>query len=369
MKLGALLLLMMATFVQAQSDFTKVTKKPFGKMPDGTPVEIYTLKSGKIEARIMTYGGILQALQAPGRNGRDADIVLGFDSLDQYVKTENSAYFGAIIGRFANRIAHAKFTLDGKTYTLPVNDGPNSLHGGLKGFDKVVWKAKEIKDGVELTHVSKDGDQGYPGTLRVAVRYTLQGNELRIEYAAATDKDTVLNLTNHSYFNLAGQGTGTILPEELKINASYYTPTDATQIPTGEIAPVADTPFDFRKLTVIGARIGENNQQLHFARGYDDNWALDNQNGKLAEAAEVYDPATGRVLTVFTTESGIQFYTGNFLDGTLTGKGGHVYKKHYGLTLETQHYPDSPNHSNFPTTELKPGQRFHSITVLRFSTR
>jgi len=369
MKFAIVLLAFMAITVQAQSELTKVTKQPFGKMPNGTPVELYTLKSGQVEVRIMTYGGIVQSLKAPDRNGKDADIVLGFDSLDQYVKTGNPAYFGAIIGRFANRIAHGKFTLDGKVYTLPKNDGDNSLHGGLKGFDKVVWNAKEVKDGIELTHVSKDGDQGYPGTLSVVVRYTLQGNELRIDYSATTDKDTVLNLTNHSYFNLAGQGNGNILPEEVKIDASRYTPIDASMIPTGELAPVAGTPFDFRKLTVIGARINESNEQLHFAKGYDDNWVLDGHNGKLATAAEVYDRTTGRVLTVLTTEPGIQFYTGNFLDGTLTGKDGRVYKKHYGLTLETQHYPDSPNHPNFPSTELKPGQRFHEVTVLRFSTR
>jgi len=369
MKLAVILLAFMTITIQAQSELTKVTRQPFGKTPNGTPVELYTLKSGKIEARIMTYGGVLQSLQVPDRHGKEADVVLGFDSLSQYVKTGNPAYFGATIGRFANRIAHGKFTLDGKTYTLPVNNGVNSLHGGVKGFDKVVWNAKEIKNGIELTHISKDGDQGYPGTLSVTVRYTLQGNELLIDYSATTDKDTILNLTNHSYFNLAGQGNGTILPEELKINASHYTPTDATQIPTGEIAPVAGTPFDFRKLTEIGARINENNEQLHFAKGYDDNWVLDSQNGKMAEAAEVYDRTTGRVLTVYTTEPGLQFYTGNYLDGTLTGKDGKVYKKHYGLTLETQHYPDAPNHPNFPTTELKPGQHFHSTTVLRFSTR
>jgi aldose 1-epimerase len=251
---------------------------------------------------------------------------------------------------------------------VPTNDGPNSLHGGTVGFDKVVWKAKEIPDGIELTHVSPDGDMGYPGQLTATVRYTLKGNTLRIEYSATTNKNTVINLTNHSYWNLHGQGNGTILDHQLKINASHYTPVDPTLIPTGQIAPVDGTPFDFRKMTTIGSRIDQKDEQLIRAKGYDDNWVLDN-GGKFAEAAELYDPSSGRVLQVWTDQPGIQFYTGNFLDGTIKGKGGHVYQHRSGMCLETQHFPDSPNHSNFPSAELKAGQTFHTVTEFRFSTR
>jgi aldose 1-epimerase len=346
---------------------TVVTKASFGKMTDGTPVDIYTLQDGTVEARIMTYGGILVSLKVPDRNGKKDDVILGYGSLDKYVA--NSPYFGAIVGRYANRIAHGQFELDGKVYSLPKNDGDNTLHGGTRGFDKVVWNAKPIENGIELTYLSKDGDQGFPGNLNITVRYTLVGSTLRIDYSATTDKDTVVNLTNHAYFNLAGEGQGDILGEELKINASRYTPIDATLIPTGELKSVEGTPFDFRKLTPVGARIGDDNEQLRNAKGYDHNWILDIPAGKLGEAAEVYEPTTGRVMEVLTTEPGIQFYTGNFLDGTLTGKSGRVYGKRSALTLETQHYPDSPNHANFPTTELKPGQTFHEVTEFRFSTK
>ncbi|HET9742559.1 MAG TPA: aldose epimerase family protein [Terriglobales bacterium] len=344
-----------------------VTKRAFGTTSDGTSVEIYTLKSPKIEAQIMTYGGIVVSLKTPDRNGKEADIVLGFDSLDQYEK-ENTPYFGAIIGRYANRIAHGEFKLDGKTYHVPKNDGDNALHGGTKGFNKAVWKAREIKNGIELTHVSPDGDQGFPGTLTAIVRYTLVSNTLRIDYSATTDKDTVVNLTNHSYFNLKGQGNGDILEHVMKINAADFTPVNPQLIPTGEIKSVAGTPFDFRKPTPIGARINDDNEQLKLAHGYDDNWVLSNK-GKFVEAAEVYEPTTGRVLQVFTDQPGIQFYTGNFLDGTLTGKDGKVYQRRSAFALETQHYPDSPNHPDFPSTELKPGQRYRTITEFRFSTR
>jgi aldose 1-epimerase len=347
---------------------TQVTKHPFGKTTDGTPVEIYTLKDGTVEARIMTYGGIIQSLKIPDRKGNIADVVLGFDSLSGYEKNPGP-YFGALIGRYANRIAHGEFKLDGHTYTLPKNDGDNTLHGGTRGFDKVVWKAKEIPDGIELTHVSKNGDQGFPGTLTAVVKYTLAGNILHIDYSATTDKDTVVNLTNHSYWNLSGQGNGTILHDEVKIDASHFTPVNTNLIPTGVLEPVAGTPFDFRKLTVIGSRINENNEQLRNARGYDDNWVLDKPAGKLGEAAEVYDPTSGRVLTVWTTQPGIQFYTGNFLDGTIKGKDKKVYVHRAALALETQHYPDSPNQPKFPTTELKPGQRYHEVTEFRFSTK
>jgi len=346
---------------------TNVTKQPFGKVADGTPVEIYTLADGTIEARIITYGGIIQSLKVPDRNGNAQDVVLGFDSVDGYVSNPGP-FFGALIGRYANRIAHGQFQLDGHTYTLPKNDGDNTLHGG-RGFDKNVWKAREVENGVELTYVSNDGDQGFPGTLTAVVKYTLAGNALHIDYSATTDKDTVVNLTNHSYFNLSGQGNGDILNEELKINASRFTPVNPNLIPTGVLAPVAGTPFDFRKLIVIGARINQNDEQLKNAKGYDDNWVLDKTAGQMTEAAEVYDPSSGRVLSVWTTQPGIQFYSGNFLDGSIKGKDGRVYGHRAALCLETQHYPDSPNQTSFPTTELKPGQRYHQVTEFRFSTR
>lgn len=358
------ILILCATHMQAK---TKVTKAPFGKMADGTPVDIYTLAGDTIEARIMTYGGTIVSLKTPDRSGHVADIVLGFDSLDGYLGAE--PFFGALIGRYGNRIAKGHFTLDGKTYTLPINDGPNTLHGGTKGFDKVVWQGKAIDNGVEFTYLSKDGEMGFPGNLKATVRYTLLGNDLHIDYSATTDKDTVLNLTNHSYFNLSGQGNGDILKQVMQISASHYTPVDSTLIPTGKIAPVAGTPFDFLTPHVIGERIDQDNEQLKFARGYDDNWVLDNKTGKIAEAAKAYDPASGRTLEVLTTQPGVQFYTGNFLDGTITGKAGKVYRHRYAFCLETQHFPDSPNHPNFPTTELKPGQVYHAVTIFRFGTQ
>ena len=348
----------------------QVTKHSFGKTADGTPVDIYTLKSGAIEARVITYGGIVQSLKVPDKNGKSADVVLGFESLDGYTAgpKPNPAFFGAIIGRYANRIANAQFTLDGKTHHTPVNDGPNTLHSGPNGFDKKVWKAKEIPHGIELTLVSPDGDAGFPGTLTAVVRYTLVGKDLKIEYSATTDKDTVVNLTNHSYFNLAGQGNGDILQNQVKINASRYTPVDENLIPTGELASVEATPFDFRKATAVGTRINDDNDQLKKGHGYDHNWVLDSR-GKLSEAAEVYESTSGRVLTVLTDQPGIQFYTGNFLDGSITGKDGKVYGRRAALCLETQHFPDSPNHPKFPSTELKPGQKYHTVTVFRFSAR
>ena len=364
-KLAAVLILGMLTFsLEAK---TKVTKQPFGKLADGTPVDIYTLGDATVEARIITYGGILQSLRVPDRSGKSQDVVLGFDSVDGYVANPGP-FFGALIGRYANRIAHGQFKLDGQLYTLPKNDGDNTLHGGTRGFDKVVWKAKPIENGVQLTHVSSDGDQGFSGTLTAVVEYTLVGNTLRIDYSATTDKDTVVNLTNHSYFNLSGQGNGDILGDELKINASHFTPVNTNLIPTG-IEPVGGTPFDFRKLTAIGLRINEDNEQLRNAKGYDHNWVLDKPMGQLAEAAEVYGPTSGRVLSVWTTQPGIQFYTGNFLDGSIKGKEGKVYIHRAALCLETQHFPDSPNQPDFPTTELKPGQRYHQVTEFKFSTR
>jgi aldose 1-epimerase len=370
----------------------QVSKQPFGKTPDGALVDVYTLKSGEIEARVITYGGILQSLKVPDKSGKSADVVLGFDSIDGYTggPKPNPAFFGAIIGRYANRIADGKFTLDGKTYSTPQNDGTNTLHSGPNGFDKAVWKAKEIPHGVELTHVSADGDAGFPGTLTAVVRYTLVGKDLKIDYSATTDKDTVLNLTNHSYFNLAGQGNGDILRNQVKINASRYTPVNDKLIPTGELASVAGTPFDFRKPTAVGARINDDNDQLKKGHGYDHNFVLESA-GEISEfaevaetgshqvshvvvvtptlAAEVYEPTSGRVLDVLTDQPGVQFYTGNFLDGTVKGKGDIAYPQRGALCLETQHFPDSPNHPKFPTTELKPGQKYHTVTVFRFSVR
>lgn len=349
---------------------TKVTSQSFGKMPDGTPVEIYTLSEGAFEARISSYGGVLVSFKAPDRNGKIGDVVLGFDDLDGYVANFNgpsNAFFGAVIGRYANRIAQGSFMLDGNKYSLPKNNGENTLHGGPHGFNNVVWKAKPVENGLELTYLSKDGEEGFPGNLTAVVRYTLVKGDLRIDYSATTDKDTVVNLTNHSYFNLAGEGN--ILKNELTLHASRFTPVDAGLIPTGELKSVAGTPFDFRKAMAVGARIDADDEQLHLGHGYDHNWVLDSGGGKLTEAAEVYEPSSGRVLKVLTDQPGIQFYTGNFLDGSVKGKGGKAYELRSALCLETQHFPDSPNHPAFPTTELKPGERYHTITVYSFSAR
>jgi len=349
---------------------TTVTSQPFGKMPDGTPVEIYSLTDGPYEARIATYGGILVSLKVPDRSGNAADVVLGFDDVEGYVANFNGssdAFFGAIIGRYANRIAHGTFSLDGNKYSLPLNDGQNSLHGGPHGFNNVVWKAKPIANGIELSYLSKDGEAGYPGNLSAVVRYTLVKGDLRIEYSATTDKDTVVNLTNHSYFNLSGHGD--ILNHQLTLHASRFTPVDSGLIPTGELKPVESTPFDFRRATAVGARINADDEQLHRGHGYDHNWVLDGGGGKLSEAAELYDPSSGRVLKVLTDQPGIQFYSGNFLNGSIKGKRGKADELHAALCLETQHFPDSPNHPDFPTTELKPGERYHTVTVFSFSTR
>jgi len=365
-----LFLMMAAATMEAK---TNVTKQPFGKMPDGSAVDVYTLSEGPVEAKIITFGGIVESLKVPDKAGKSDDVVLGFDSLDDYVKISNAPegnpFFGAIIGRYANRIAKGKFTLDGKEYSVPINNPPNSLHGGPHGFNNVVWKGKEIPHGVELTYLSKDGEAGYPGNLTATVRYTLEHSALRVDYSATTDKDTVVNLTNHSYFNLAGQGHGDILNNMLTLHASLFTPVDSTLIPTGELRSVVNTPFDFTKSTRVGDRIDADDEQIRFGKGYDHNWVLDSSSGKLIDAAEVYEPTTGRVLRVSTTQPGMQFYTGNFLDGTLKGKGGATYVRRGALCLETQHFPDSPNHPKFPSTELKPGQRYHTVTVFSFSTR
>ncbi len=364
--LGGAIALLLALTCRIEAK-TTVTKKPFGKTADGTPVDLYTLKSGKLEATITNYGGRVVTLLVPDRTGKIADIVLGFDTLDGYLK--DNPYFGAVVGRYGNRIAHGQFQLDGHSFQVPKNDGPNSLHGGLKGFDKRVWDAKIEGGSLVLHYLSKDGEEGYPGNLSVTVKYTLGENELRLDYEASTDKDTVLNVTNHSYFNLAGQGEGDILKHELTIAADRFTPVDQTLIPTGELRKVEGTPFDFRTPHVIGGRIDQDNEQLKFGKGYDHNWVLNSSGGSLALAAKAHEPTTGRVMEVLTTQPGLQFYTGNFLDGSITGKGGKVYKRRYAFCMETQHFPDSPNHPAFPTTELKPGQHFHATTVFRFSAQ
>ncbi len=349
-----------------------IKKEAFGTTRDGKPVDLYTLTNQHgMEVRAMTYGGIITSLRVPDKNGQIDDIVLGYETLDGYLK--KSPYFGAIIGRYGNRIAHGKFTLDGVDYKLATNDGPNSLHGGIKGFDKVGWQAESFQHqdgvGVVFRYTSPDGEEGYPGNLKTTVTYTLtDGDELIFEYHATTDKATPLNLTNHTYFNLAGDGKRDILGHELMLNADQFTPVDKTLIPTGEIASVKGTPLDFTKLTAIGARINQQDEQLILGRGYDHNFVLNRKGEGLSLAARVYEPTTGRVMEVLTTQPGVQFYTGNFLDGTITGKQGHVYRQRYGLCLETQHYPDSPNQPDFPSTILRPGRTYHSRTVYRFST-
>lgn len=351
---------------------TIITKRDGGKLPNGASVEIYTLKDEKIEVQITTYGGEVMSVKVPDKQGKVEDVVLGFDTPSGYYENSNSkgaAFFGPIVGRYANRIAHAKFTLDGKEYTLTKNNGDNTLHGGPNGFHNHVWNAKEIADGVELTYLSKDGEEGYPGNLSVTVRYLVSGGDLKIDYSATTDKPTVLNLTNHSYFNLSGQGNGTILAEQLKLKASRFTPVDSGLIPTGELKAVAGTPFDFLKAHAVSERINAEDDQIRLGHGYDHNFVIDGGGKDLKEAAEVYDPASGRVLQVLTTEPGVQFYTANFLDGSIKGKGGVAYPKNAALCLETQHYPDSPNHPDFPTTVLRPGSTFHSTTIYRFSAR
>ena len=348
----------------------KIERHRFGTTPGGKAVDLYTLTNSHcMTAKIITYGGIIQSLSVPDRHGNVRNVVLGFNNLRDYVEN-NSPYFGAIIGRYANRIARGRFTLDGVTYQLPINNPPNTLHGGPRGFHTKVWRAEEVVDsdsvGLQLRYTSPDGEQGFPGRLAVQVTYTLtQRNALRIHFRARTDEPTIVNLTNHSYFNLEGEGTGTIYDHRLRLNASHYTPVDETLIPTGRIAPVAGTPFDFREPMAVGDRIRDSHPQILIGRGYDHNFVL---NGRgLRPAAWLKDPNSGRVLHIATTEPGIQFYSGNFLDGTLVGTSGHVYRQSDGLALETQHFPDSPNHPNFPSTVLRPGERFNSTTIFRFS--
>src|SRR5580704_4342971 len=345
---------------------TKIVSGDFGKTREGAAVRIYALtnKSG-VEATSTNYGGRVVSLKMPDKTGAMGDVVLGFDSLEGYLN--ENPYFGALIGRYGNRIGHAQFTLDGVLYKVPKNDGDNSLHGGTRGFDKVVWTPRELPDGgLELTYLSKDGEAGYPGNCKVTVVYHLtDANELKIEYAASTDKDTVVNLTNHSYFNLSGGGD--ILGHMLTLTADRYTPVDSGLIPTGELKAVAGTPFDFRKSTAIGARIGQDDEQLQRGKGYDHNWVLNRGDAGLALAVRVKEPESGRVLEVLTTEPGVQFYTANNLDGSIKGKGGKVYGLRSALALETQHFPDSPNKPGFPSTVLKPGERFQSTTIYRLS--
>ena len=350
-----------------------IKKEDFGNMPDGTSVELYTLSNSKgMRVKIITYGGIVTSIEVPDAAGKAGDVVLGYDNLDDYVK--NNPYFGCIVGRYGNRIGAGKFTLDGVEYKLATNNGPNHLHGGLKGFDKVVWKAEEFKNadgvGVKLTYTSKDMEEGYPGNLDILVTYTLtEKNELKIYYEATTDKATPVNMTNHSYFNLAGQGNGDILGHELMINADKCTPVDEGLIPTGELMPVKGTVMDFTKPIAVGARINSDYEQIKFGGGYDHNWVLNKKGDELSLAAKVIEPTTGRIMEVYTTEPAIQFYAGNFLDGTITGKEGKVYKHRYAFCLETQHYPDSPNKPEFPSTILNPGDKYETTTIYKFSTK
>jgi aldose 1-epimerase len=333
---------------------------------------LFTLTNANgVEVDAMNYGGIIVSIRVPDRKGQIADIVLGHETLDGYIP--NPPYIGAVVGRYANRIANGTFTLDGKTYTLPKNDGPNTLHGGVdKTFNKVVWEGEALKGktGVAFTYLSKDGDDGFPGNMKVKVTYTLtDNNELVIDYEATTDKATPVNLSQHSYFNLAGEGTGDILNHEIMINADRIAPVDKTLIPTGELRPVKGTPLDFTTSTRIGARIDDSYDQIVLGHGYDHNWVINRKGTGLTLAARVYEPTSGRVMEVSTTQPGVQFYSGNFLDGTVTGKHGHVYKRRFGLCLETQHFPDSPNHPDFPSTILRPGETFKSETVFKFSTK
>jgi aldose 1-epimerase len=368
--------LSLAGSLRSQGMRGNIRKQSFGKTAGGEQIDLYSLTNKKgMEVSITNYGATVVTLRVPDRAGKAADVVLGFDTLEGY--ENGKAYFGATVGRYGNRIGGGQFSIDGKTYTLPKNDGNNTLHGGIVGFNKKVWKAREIasKDGesLELSYSSADGEEGFPGNLSAKVVFTLpaERNELKIDYTATTDKDTVLNLTNHSYFNLAGKGNGDILDHVLTLHAKQFTPVDKTLIPTGELRDVAGTPLDFTSATAIGKRINESDEQLVFGKGYDHNWVLGRSgsgNG-LTIAAEAYDPKSGRKLEVLTTEPGVQFYSGNFLDGTAKGKGNKAYAQRAAFCLETQHFPDSPNHPNFPSTVLKPNSVFHSQTVFRFSAK
>ena len=367
--------LSLAGSMSAQGMRGAIKKESFGKTTGGEQIELYSLSNKKgMEVSITNFGATVVTLKVPDRAGKAADIVLGYDTLDGY--ENGTSYFGATVGRYGNRIASGKFSIDGKTYTLPKNNGENTLHGGIVGFNKKVWKAREIAsklgESLEMSYLSVDGEEGFPGNLSAKVVFTLPAdrNELRIDYTATTDKDTVLNLTNHSYFNLTGEGNGDILDHVMTLHAKRFTPVDKGLIPTGELKNVAGTPMDFNSATAIGKRINESDEQLVFGKGYDHNWVLARAGGGngLSIAAEAYDPKSGRKLEVLTTEPGVQFYSGNFLDGA-KGKGNKPYPQRAAFCLETQHFPDSPNHANFPTTLLKPNAVFHSQTVFRFSAK
>jgi aldose 1-epimerase len=360
--------------MSASVKVARIARAPFGRLADGTGIDAYRLSNAAgLAVRILTYGGIVQAMAAPDRTGRSADIVLGYDSLEDYVGEPQ--FFGAIVGRYANRIARGRFSLDGEEHALALTDPPNALHGGVRGFDKAAWHVEAASGGeaavLVLSHVSPDGDEGYPGRLETTVTYRVGGeNALGIEYRATTDRATVLNLTSHSYFNLAGEGTGDVLNHALQIEADYFTPVDASLIPTGEIRAVAGTPFDFRTIRPIGAGIRDGHDaQILVGRGYDHNFVLRAlEAGRPTLAARAVEPGSGRVLEVLTDQPGLQFYTGNFLAGTRAGKRGRVYRQGDGFCLETQHFPDSPNHPEFPSTVLRPGETFRSTTIFRFST-
>lgn len=359
-----LLFLLVGAAMVAGSAKASVTSKDWGSV-DGKPVQLFTLTGGKVTVQVTNFGARIVSVQAPDRNGKDADVVLGYKDLAGYEADKNT-YLGSTPGRYANRVAGGAFQIDGQTYHVPLNNAPNALHGGTTGFDRKVWTSHEIANGVEFTLVSPDGDMGFPGKLTAHVTFTLSGNALHIDYKATTDKATVLNLTNHTYFNLAGEGSGTILNQMMQINSKQYTPVDANLIPTGKLEPVAGTPFDFTHPTLIGSRIEQDNPQLKRGGGYDHNYVIEGAAGTMRVAAKAYDPGSGRTLTVSTTEPGMQFYTGNSLKGETTGVSGHVYGKNDAFCLETQHFPDSPNRPGFPTTELKPGHTFHSETVFTF---
>jgi aldose 1-epimerase len=369
----AIALLILAGNAHAQESMSpRISKALFGRLPDGTEVDGYTIhNTSGMSLHVITYGAIITSLRTRDRQGRFEDIVLGFDDLNEYL--HDPPYFGAVVGRFANRIARGRFTLSGRTYQLPVNNGPNSLHGGTRGFDKVIWNATPFENdtaaGLVFTHVSPDGDMGYPGRLEARVTYTLTDHdELVVDYSATTDKATPVNLSQHSYFNLAGDARRDILDHVLQLDAGRYTPVDSTLIPTGEIATVAGTPFDFRTPTAIGARIGEADEQLRFGRGYDHNFVLDQRGPGMQHVARVVEPTSGRTMDISSDQPGVQFYSGNFLDGTIRGKAGGVYGYRYGFCLETQHFPDSPNQPGFPSTILQPGERYSTSTVFRFGT-
>jgi aldose 1-epimerase len=351
---------------------TAIQKQHWGTLESGEAMDLYTIRNANgIEARITNFGGRLVSLKTPDRRGELGDIVLGFDTLAGYV--QKNPYFGALVGRYANRIARGEFELNGTKYTLPRNNGENSLHGGLRGFDEVAWQARKVDSApgraLELSYLSKDGEEGYPGNLQATVRYTLSdANELQVDYEATTDKDTVLNLTNHSYFDLSGTSAGEVVDSVVTINADRFTPVNAHLIPTGELRPVDGTPFDFRKPTKVAARIDQQDEQLTFGQGYDHNYVLTRSGSAPTLAATAYDSSSGRVLEVLTTQPGMQFYTGNHLDGSVTGKGGVAYRFRSGMCFETQHFPDSPNQPQFPSTQLKPGEHYHGTTVFRFAT-